>query len=376
MKRFLPLIVLLASGCEMNHRDTVLVTGQIEGNAVTAGSRIGGRVLDTAVREGDWVAAGDVLIRLEDDEAQAAVAAARAGLAAAEATLAKLEAGATQEQLRQAEAAVQAAEEQYRLVAGGARNEEIRAARAALDGAQAQRSTTENDFRRIERLFAEGAAAQRQLDQARLARDTAEAQFQAASEQHRMLVEGARAEEIGMAKAAFDQAQAALDELRIGAREEDRAAARAARDAAAADLSRAESVLREMTVTAPIAGLVESLDARPGDLLKPGPAVRIIDPDDLELKVYVSATMLGHLQVGQEVKLTTDAHGDKQFLGRIIQLSSQGEYTPRNLQTEEDRVQQVFGVKIALDSADGKLRAGMTAIAHLPRPGAHSGIDE
>jgi multidrug resistance efflux pump len=375
MKRFFVLIVLMAFGCDTGTRELVRVTGQIEGNAVTAGSRIGGRVLETPAREGDRVAAGDVLIRLEDDEARAAVAAAQAALAAAEATLQKIETGATPEQLRQAEAAAEAAREQYQLVAGGARAEEIRAARAALDGARAQRDTTENDFRRIERLFAEGAASQRQLDQARLARDTAEAQYQAALEKHRMLAEGARAEEIGMARAAFDRAQAALDEMRIGAREEDRAAARAARDAAAADLSRAEAALREMTVTAPIAGLLESLDARPGDLLKPGPAVRIIDPDDLELKVYVSATLLGYLEVGQEIALTTDAHGDERFRGRIIQLATQGEYTPRNLQTEEERVQQVFGVKIALDLAGGKLRAGMTATALMPSPASLFGID-
>ncbi len=367
LRHSLAAIVLLPflPGCGPDLNGTLQVTGQIEGVTVAAGSKVGGRIAEVTVKEGDSVKAGDVLIRLDDAEAKAVLAAAEAKLAAMEAQLAKVETGATPEQLRQAEAFARAAEEKYRMAEKGARTEEIRMARAGLDSATAQLDEARKEFARAEKLRSEGVAAQRQFDQAKAARDAAEAQFHAAREKHEMVVRGLRDEEIAAAKALYDQAQAALDEVRRGAREEDRAAARAARDAAAADRDRAEVALREMTVVSPLDGVIESLDVHPGDLVKPGPVVRIANPEDLEMYVYVSAVMLGRIHLDEKIPLTTDAHGDERFEARVVQIATQGEYTPRNLQTQEERVQQVFGIKLKLDSAGGKLRAGMTAIAHI-----------
>jgi multidrug resistance efflux pump len=170
-----------------------------------------------------------------------------------------------------------------------------------------------------------------------------------------------------MARAASDQAQAALDELKIGPRVEDIAVARASRDAAAADLERARVNLREMTIIAPLNGVVESLDVRPGDLVKAGPVARIVDPEDLEVDFFVGAKMLGQLRVQQEITFSADAFGAETFTGAIKQIASEGEYTPRNLQTEEERVQQVFAVTVGLDSHNGKLRPGMAVTARFPK---------
>ncbi len=357
------------SGCDRGAFGPVHVTGQIEGVAVTAGSKIGGRVKEVLVKEGDAVKAGDVLIKLDDAETQAALSAATAQLAALEAQLLKVETGATAEQLQQAEAAAKAAEEQYTLAKKGAREEEIRAVKAALDAAAAQLDQAKSDFARAERLVKEGAATQRQYDQARTLLDTAEAQHRAAKEKYGIATSGLRNEEVAAAKAVYDRAAAALAEVRRGAREEDRAAARAARDAAAADLERAKVALSEMTIISPITGVVESLDIHPGDLIKPGAAVRLVDPEDLELVVYVSAVILGKIHLGQQITLTSDAHGAETFHGEIIHIAAQGEYTPRNLQTQEERVQQVFGVKLKMNSHGGKLRAGMTVTAQMPNDG-------
>ncbi len=372
MKRFifimLPPICVLA-GCDGGPNGVVRVTGQIEGEAVTAGSRIGGRVAAVLVEEGERVRRGDVLVRLDDAEARAVLAAAEAVLAQAQAVLAKLEAGATPEQLRQAEAAAAAAEAQYRMALKGARSEEIRAAEAALDAARAQWEAARADYDRVLRLHGEEIATQRQLEQAKAALDMAEGQYRSARETRDMVARGAREEEIAAAKALYDQAAAMVDELKAGARAEDLAAARAARDAAAADRDRAATALQEMIVKAPLDSVVESVHVRVGDLVRPGPVVRLVDPDDLRLIVYVSAAMLGKVRVGQQVRITTDSHGAESFAGEIIHIASQGEYTPRNLQTQEERVQQVFAVKIKLDSAGGRLRAGMSATAHLPKNG-------
>jgi len=359
--------LLVVAGCMNGGNDALNVTGQIEAVTVAAGTRVGGRISEVLVNEGDRVTQGDVLVRLESSEADAAVAAAQARLAQSQATLTKLETGARPEEMHQAEAAATRAEEQYRMAKRGSRTQEVKAAEAAADAARAQRDQARAEFARIEKLYEGKAVSQQIYDQTKHALEAAEAQYEAAREKQGIVVEGPRAEQVNMAKAAYEQAAAALDLLKNGARREDIDAARAFRDAAAADVERSRATADEMVIKAPRNGVVESLDVHAGDLVKAGPVVSVADPDDLELHVYVSALMLGQVRIGQKVALTADAYDNQEFEGTIVQIATQGEYTPRNLQTKEERVQQVFGIKLKLNSAGGRLRAGMTVTAHLPQ---------
>ncbi len=356
---------VILSGCERGDPATLRVTGQIEGDIVRAGSRIGGRVAEVLVREGDRVEQGAVLLRLETTDAEAALEAARAQLALAEAQLAKVQSGARAEERRRAEAVMEQARQQYDMAVRGARAQEIETARANVQAAKAALTQARADFERVQTLREGGAVSQQLFDQTRAALEAAEARHRAASEQLALLEEGTRAEQINAAKAALDQAQAVVDELREGARPEDIAMAAAQRDAAAAAVAQAQVALDEMTIRAPLTGVVDSIQVNPGDLAGPGPVVSLLDPDDLELVVYVSAAHLGELRVGGTVPVTTDAHGAERFTGTLTFIANEGEFTPRNLQTQEERVQQVFAVKVALDSAGGKLRPGMGATAHL-----------
>lgn len=360
-------LLLGGTGCTQDWDRALQVSGQIEGRTVTGGSAVGGRVEAVLAREGDTVEAGAILLELEANEAQAAVDAAKAAQAQAEAALAKLENGATNEELHQAEAASDAARAQLQLVEAGARREDIEAARAAAEAAAAQRAIATHDNTRTQELLSRGVASRQQADQMAKAADAADAHYRQTREQVAALANGARPEEIAMAQAEAARADAALAEIRRGAREEDIAQAQAAVDATAADVRRAETALAEMTITAPITGVVESLDVRVGDLVRSGPLVRLIDPEDLEVTIYVSAAVLGRLRVGQDITLTADAFDtDTKFHATIAHIAAEGEFTPRNLQTREERVQQVFGVKLRLDAQGGKLRAGMTVTAHFP----------
>ena len=371
MYRFIMLgfAAALMVGCPHRNHDTLSVAGQIEGVSVDAGSKVGGRIAEVFFEEGDPVERDAVLVTLEDHEAEAQLAMARARLAQAAAQLTKIERGPRTEEIRQAEAALQRQEEQYRMALQGARPQEIDSALAQVNAARAQRDDAAAEFRRAERLREQGVVSEQMYDRAQHALEAAEAQLKAARDQYDLILDGTRAEEVAMAQAARDEAAAVLEALRTGAREEDIASARAMRDEAEAALRMAEANAREMVIKAPFNGMVESLDVRPGDLVQPGPLVRVTDPDRLELWVYVSAAVLGRIRVGQEVTLTTDSHGDREFTGRVLFIASEGEFTPRNLQTQEQRVQQMFGVKLALDSADGLLRAGMTATAHFDLTG-------
>lgn len=364
--RVISLVLLVAAGAACrSQQDELTVSGLIEGISVEAGSRIGGRVTEVFVAEGAKVKKDEVLVKLESSELEAAVAVARAHLDQAQAQLEKIQTGARKEEIEQAEAALAQTQANYDMALEGARSQEIAGARAALDAARAELDEAAAEYDRAERLFNDKVISQQLFDKARYAHNAAEAQHRAASEQLNMAEEGVRGEEIDMAQAARDQAAAMLEQVMTGARSEDIAMAEAARDAAQGQLELAEANLREMTVVSPMAGVVESLDVHPGDLVQPGPIVRVTDPDHLEVVVYVSAGVLGSLQLGQEVILTTDSFGDETFTANIIQIATQGEFTPRNLQTREERVQQMFGVKLALDSHDGRLRAGMTIIAHF-----------
>lgn len=364
------LVLLMLASCGARDDSHVAVTGQIEATTVRPGSRVGGRVIEVPVEEGDRVAAGDVLVRLEATDAEAGVDAAKAALDQAKAALERLETGARSEEIRQARAMVDQANAMYRMAVEGTRQQDIERARAALESAQAVEKEAATAYERARELVEKDVAPQQRLDQAEAARETASSQVRAAQEELNKLLEGTRQEDIDAAKAALEQAQANLDLLLAGARVEDIAAARAVVQAAKADLARAEKTLAEMTVTAPMAGLVQTLDVEPGDLVGPGALATLVDPEDLELAVYVSAAMLGHLQVGQEVTVTTDSHGDRRFTGRISRIGVSGEFTPRNLQTQEERVQQVFPVDLELTSHEGLLRPGMSATAHFPVPDA------
>jgi multidrug resistance efflux pump len=310
---------------------------------------------------------GDVLFRIESSEAEAKLLAARAALAQAEATLAKLETGPRSEEIRAAEAAAASAKAQYDQALAGARSQEIDAARAKSDAARAALANATSEYQRQKGLYESNVAAFAAMDQAKNAMDMAKSTLESSEKELDLLVKGTRDEQIAMAKAVFEGAVAQADELKNGTRKEDIEAARGARDQAAAQVQAAEVTLSEMTITSPSDGIVETLDLRPGDIVSAGPAARILDPEDLDLSVYVSAALLGHLTVGQKISFTTDSHGNETFEGTITFISSSGEFTPRNLQTEEDRVQQVFEVKVHTTSAGGKLRAGMSGTVSLPR---------
>ncbi len=372
MKRaWVIILVVVAAGC-FNGGDRALhVAGLLEGIDVEAGSLVGGRIAMVHVKEGDRVAQGDLLVELDPKDVAPLVAASEARLRQAEATLAKLEAGARIEQIRQAEAAAEQAGQQYAMALKGARSQEIDATRASAEAARAQRDDAQQAFERAQRLFETGAASEMAYDQAKNTLSAARAQYTAALEKLDLVAEGTRDEEVQMAKAAFDQAQAMLEELKNGARPEDIAAARAARDAASADLEMARSHLQEMSVRAPMDGVIESIDVEPGDLVQPGPIVRIVDPEELELVVYVSAAMLSRIRLGQRLSLTADGD-DATYEGEVIFMANQGEFTPRNLQTEEARSRQMFGIKLRVPSYDGALKAGMTATARIPLNGTEA----
>jgi HlyD family secretion protein len=209
----------------------------------------------------------------------------------------------------------------------GPRAEEIARARANAENAERER-------RRLESLHAKGIVGQE-------AYDAAATQAKTAAEMLRELERGSRPEDIAAAHAAV-----AAEEMQLGYLKRQR---------------------QESVVRAPAAGVIESMDLRPGDLVAPNqPVAKILEPSQLWVRVYVPEPQLGRVRVGQKAALTVDTP-KREFPGRVVEIRTQSEYTPRNVQTLDQRMDQVFGVKVAIDRAP-ELRPGMAAIVRIVEP--------
>lgn len=161
-----------------------------------------------------------------------------------------------------------------------------------------------------------------------------------------------------------------LRQAQRGGRTEDRSAGRAAVERLEKQLGYLKRQQQELKIVAPAAGVVEALDLRPGDLVNPNQAaLTLLEDGQLWVRVYVPEPDLGLVHVGQEIGVSIDSFPDRTFRGKVVEIRDQGEYTPRNLQTLDQRSDLVFGTKIEVESAP-ELKAGMTAIAKLPLPPA------
>lgn len=171
--------------------------------------------------------------------------------------------------------------------------------------------------------------------------------------------------------AAATQAKTAIEtlrELERGSRPEDIAAARAALEADERQLAYLQRQKQESVVRAPAAGVIESMDLRPGDLVGPSqPVAKMLEPSQLWVRVYVPEPQLGRVHVGQKAALTVDTFPKREFPGHVVEIRTQSEYTPRNVQTLDQRMDQVFGVKMAIDRTTD-LRPGMAAIVRVLEP--------
>jgi HlyD family secretion protein len=327
--KFLVAAALFAGACrEAPPTDRVRASGQVEATEVHVAAPVGGRLVELEAEEGQRVHAGAVIARLDSADSELALAGARAERDQAAAHLRLLRAGARPEDLRLAEAQVATA--QSEAAAGDA---ELAAAQKDVD--------------RFETLVAANSGSRKQLDDAVARRDVARER----------------------ARSAHDRIRAAsenLARLRAGARREeiDQAAARVA--AADAQIATWLKAIADATVTAPLDGIVTERVADRGELVQPrAPIVVITDLDRPWANVYVDEPIVPRLRVGQSATVFTDAGGSG-IQGTVSSIASRAEFTPRNVQTAEDRSKLVYRVKIIVDNKSGVLKSGMPVEAEIP----------
>jgi multidrug resistance efflux pump len=341
----------------------LVASGSLEARQIRVGSRVSGRVAQVFAQEGDRLEPGQPILTFDPGDTLARRDEAAAALARAEAKLAELRAGPRVEEIAEARAAAQAAARQLAIVREGPREPEIAAARAAAAAAEAEAENAAALASRTEALFREGVVARQRLDDARSRAESARQQAAAARERLRLLEAGSRQAEIEAAEARLAEARARLELLEEGTRPEALAQARADVAAARARLAAAQVAVDELTVRAPAGGptILEVFDPRPGQLVAAGQPVATLVEPALEVRVFVPEPRLGQVRVGMPVTVLVPAAG-RAVTGIVTQIASQAEFTPRTIQLPEDRIYQVFGVKVRLDEEVSRtLRAGMAA---------------
>jgi multidrug resistance efflux pump len=240
-------------------------------------------------------------------------------------TLVRFETDLGQLQIREQRAVVDESRANLARLRAGPRREEVIRARVQAENGERER-------KRLKALLDQGLIPRQQYDDAATAAKTA-------LETYRELDRGSRLEDVQAAEAALDQAEQRL-----------------------AFLIRQS---QETVVKAPADGIVETLDLRPGDLVGPNlPVARILEPGQTWVRVWVPEPMLGRVRVGQKAEITVDTFPGRKFSGRVVEIRQQGEYTPRNIQTLKQRMDLVFGVKVAIDPTP-ELKPGMSAQVRL-----------
>lgn len=402
-------------------------SGVVEATEVDVSAQVGGLLKAVEAQEGASVAAGQVIARIETEDLEAQLRQAQGAAQAAEGDLARSQAahlgtraalenaraayekgtelkGRHAQAAAQQEAAVAArdqAKAQLELVRAGAREEEIRQARAGAESAEAEWENARLELERRETLLAQGAVSQQQVDFQRAAEKAARGRLESAEARLEEVVAGARTEEEREAEAALAQAEANVlaarraletaeelyaDKLELKQRldlaeaehqgaQEAESVAEGRLESARGGLAAAEKRLRDAVVTAPLEGTILLKIREPGETVSPGqPIVRLADLDHMWLRVYVAETEIDRVKLGQKAEVTIDAAPGRTFAGEVTEIAQEAEFTPKNVQTREQRVKLVFGVKIGLANPEGALKPGMPADARIS-VGARSNDD-
>ncbi len=286
------------------------LSGNVEVTETNVGFKLSGRVMELTVDEGQHVNAGQLIARLDNAELASVVMQNKASLQEAMTRLTELRAGS--------------------------RVQEIERARASVNAQAADLDKAKKDYERADILYKNGAISASQFEGAQNAYNTREAQLKSAQETLSLVKEGPRKEDIQAAEHRVQQVKAMLNT--------------------------SEERLKDTVLFSPISGVILRKNVELGETLSSGtPAFTIGDLENPWVKVYVKENRLGQIKLGQKADVMVDSFKDKTYDGTVTFISSEAEFTPKNVQTEEERVKLVFGVKIKVKNENGELKPGMPA---------------
>lgn len=309
---FIILLMLGFVGCSSNSNNKIEASGTIESTNVIVSSKVRGEIEQMLFTEGDKVTKGDTLYIIDSEELLY--------------------------QKNRAEAAVNMADAQLKLMLKGARKEDVLQAKALLMQAEVSYNNTKKDKERIENLYKKNAVSEKQYDDINSAYKIALSKYNSAKENFSKISKLTRPEELQQAEARLAEANANLNLIK--------------------------KQFNDSYITSPAKGFVVKKFFEVGEFVNPSSSLlKISDLSKVELIIYVSEIELGAVQLGQTADVYVDAYPDKNFEGKVTYISPEAEFTPKNIQTKDERTKLVFAVKIELNNPEFKLKPGMPADA-------------
>ncbi|MEJ2493978.1 MAG: efflux RND transporter periplasmic adaptor subunit [Ignavibacteriaceae bacterium] len=307
--------LLFACGDE-NNGTKIEASGNIESTNVVVSSKVSGEVIHLLRDEGNKVNAGDTIMIVDHESLEF--------------------------QLRQATAGYEAALAQYELLKKGARQEDIKQVEEQLKQAQVSFDLAKDDKERMTNLYNSQTITKKQYDDAVARFDITKAQLTSAKENYTKIKNFARPEELKQAEANVNGKLASVDLLK--------------------------KQIRDSYVVSPINGFIVEKYVEQGETVSMMSSLfKVSDLSKIDLIIYVSEEELGKVKLGQKADITTDSYPDKKYEGKVIYISPEAEFTPKNIQTKDERTKLVFAVKIRANNPDFQLKSGMPAdaVIHL-----------
>jgi HlyD family secretion protein len=320
--------------------------------------KIPGRVEKRFVDEGVMVEKGNPVAQLEDADIEQDVAQRKGELQAVKALLDQLREGSRKQDIAAAEAAMQKAKFNLEDQEAGPRKQEIAVAEAAVKAANAERERATADFERAKVLLPKSAISKEQFDLSKSNSDVAQARYRDSQEKLKLLQAGFREKQIEAARAAYEQSKWQYDMIKEGPRRQEIEQADARVRQLEAALKLAETRVGYATIHSPMTGMVLSKIIEPGEYVAAGtPVVTIGDLVNVWVRAYIPEDLNGRVKLGQKVRVTTD--NGKQYEGVVGFISHEAEFTPKNVQTEKERVKLVYRIKINVTNPKMDLNPGM-----------------
>ena len=314
LKYVLLILSLFVIGCNSNSNNKIEASGTIESTNVIVSSEVRGEIKYKLFTEGDKIEKGDTLYIIDTDELSIL--------------------------LNKAEAGVQVADAQLRLLIKGARKEDILQAQALLTQAEVNLNKVTKDKERFDKLYKANTVTEKQYDDITAAYKVSLAKYQSAKENFSKISKITRPEELQQAEGRLKEANANLNLIK--------------------------KHIKDSFITSPLNGFIVKKFFEEGEYVNPSSSLfEISDLSVVNLIIYVSETELGGVKLGEKADVFVDAYPNKSFEGKVTYISPEAEFTPKNIQTKDERTKLVFAVKIEIHNPDFKLKAGMPADAEI-----------
>ena len=365
------------NGAMNRNPNQIPVSGNLELTQVDLSFKTAGRMIELAVREGDFVKKGDLIAKLDSAQLEQQLMRDQAAVASAQSSYQQLQTSIEYQaatidsdiSARRAELAQSQAKLDELLA--GSRPQEIQQAQSAVADAKAWNDQARSDWERAQTLFAREDISRSQYDQAKAKLDSTAAQLRQAEDKLALVKEGPRSEEIAGARAQVARSQAAVqtaeaNRIELRRKQQELAARRAEIERSRAQVGMTQTQIADTIIQAPIDGVILVKSAEAGEVIAAGTTVVSLgDIDHPWMRAYINETDLGRIKLGGKVLLRTDSFKGKTYEGHISFIASEAEFTPKQIQTQEERVKLVYRIKIDVANPQHELKNNMPMDAEI-----------